>query len=305
MRIDNSRYTAFLANPEKYRLTYEVNLSPKVTPFALDRGGYFHKLNEARNKALSPVDTRQLLMENNASVKAKQSGDALFAAFRRRWDGNPDFKLASADGRPLAEFEFDLPIPGSIHSLIGAMDEIVEFKEELWVGDTKTANNKASETKKTSEFKLSSQPIFYINAARMMGYPVVGMVYRVVTEHTPPQHYVIPVRKSERALQLGLRHIHQVAETIEFYRKQFGTDNPWPHPSQTYPCNYESYGKPACEYAQVCQMRKDEMSEDDLSEFKTREDHLKIMKGREFKNDSSYDIRPAQPSAAIHSQHSD
>jgi hypothetical protein len=275
-----------------------------VTPFALDRGGYFHKLNEARNKALSPQDTKQLLMENNAAPKAKQSGDALFAAFRRRWDGSTDFKLASVDGQPLAEFEFDLPIPGSVHYLIGAVDEIVEYKEELWVGDTKTANNKASEAKKRSEFNLSSQPIFYINAMRMMGYPVVGMVYRVVTEHTPPQHYVVPVKKSERALALGLKHIHQVAETIEFYREKFGVDSPWPHPSQTYPCNYEYNGKVACEYASVCQMRKDEMSPEDLEEFKQREDHLKVMRGREFKNDSKYDIRPDKAAGvAIPSQH--
>ena len=125
MRIDNSRYTAFLANPEKYRLVYEQNLVPAETPFALARGGHFHKLNEARNKSLSPTDTKALVMKNHVGEKARQSGEALFASFKRRYDGNGDFALAYDDGTPLAELEFDLPIPGSDHRILGAIDEVI------------------------------------------------------------------------------------------------------------------------------------------------------------------------------------
>lgn len=285
MRIDNSRYTTFLANAEKYRLTYEQNLVPVQTPFALARGGHFHKLNEARNKSLSPVDTKALLIKNHVEEKARQSGEALFSSFRRRYDGNTDFQLAFDDEKPLAEMEFDLPIPGSQHSIVGAMDEILSYKQELWVGDTKTANAKATQVKKILEFNQSSQPLFYINAARMMGYPVVGMVYRVVTEHNPPNHWVIPVTKSDRKLQLGLFNIHQVASAIEYMRGAFGIDNPWPHSHQSYPCSWESNGKSACEYSSICMRKRSEMDAEDLEGFKQRVDHLDVMKGKEFCNE--------------------
>lgn len=284
MRIDNSRYTQYLSSPERYRLIYELNLSPRVTPFALARGGHFHKLNEIRNKSLSPTDAKSLLLKNRVDEKARLSGDALFQAFRRRYDGNPDFALAFDDGLPLAELEFDLPIPGSPHRIIGAMDEVIQYKSELWTGDTKTANAKATENKKKIEFNFSSQPLFYINAARMMGYPVVGMLYRVVTEHNPPNHWIIPVRKSERQLQIALLSIHQVASQIEYMRAEFGVDNPWPHSYQSYPCSYEYNGKPACEYSSICMKKRSEMDAEDLEDFATRIDHLDVMKGRENNN---------------------
>lgn len=284
MRLDNSRYTAFLANPEKYRLTYEQNLVPVQTPFALARGGHFHKLNEARNKSLSPVDTKALLIKNHVEEKARQSGEALFSSFKRRYDGHGDFALAFDDDKPLAELEFDLPIPRSGHRIVGAIDEVISYKGDLWVGDTKTANAKATEAKKKLEFNLSSQPLFYINAARMMGYPVVGMLYRVVTEHNPPNHWIIPVRKSERQLSVALLSIHQVAEQIEFMRAKFGIDNPWPHSHQSYPCSWESNGKSACEYSSICMRKRSEMDAEDLEAFKTRDDHLHCMQGREFNN---------------------
>lgn len=277
--------TTFLASPERYRLTYELNLVPRITPFALARGSHFHRLNECRNKSLSPVDTKALLIKNHVEEKARLSGEALFSSFKRRYDGSPDFQLAFDDDKPLAEMEFDLPIPGSAHHIVGAMDEILSYKQELWVGDTKTANAKATEAKKKLEFNLSSQPLFYINAARMMGYPVCGMLYRVVTEHNPPNHWIIPVRKSERQLSVALLSIHQVAEQIEFMRRTFGIDNPWPHSHQSYPCSWESNGKSACEYSSICMRKRSEMDAEDLEGFKQRVDHLEVMKGKEFAND--------------------
>ena len=183
MRIDNSRFSQFVASPERYRLIYEKNYAPRETPFALARGSHFHKLNEARNKALSPTDAKALLLKNHVSEKARLSGEALFSSFRRRYDGNSDFALAFDDDKPLAELEFDLAIPGSKHRIIGAIDEVISYKGELYIGDTKTANAKATEAKKKIEFNQSSQPLFYINAGRMLGYPVQGMLYRVVTEY--------------------------------------------------------------------------------------------------------------------------
>lgn len=285
MHIDNSRYTAFLANPERYRLVYEQNIVPKERPFALARGGHFHKLNEARNKGLSPDATKELILKNEVpSPKARQSAEALFAAFKRKYDGNPDFKLAYQDGKPLAEMEFDIQIPGSPHFIIGAIDEVLEYQGALWLGDTKTANAKSSELKKRVEFNMSSQPLFYLNAARLLGLEVEGMLFRVVTEHIPPRNWIIPVRKTDRQLQIGLLNIHQVAEMITTMRRTFGIDEVWPHITQTYPCNYETNGKSACEYADICQRRRVELSDADLEPFTERVDHLDVMKGRETSN---------------------
>jgi hypothetical protein len=105
------------------------------------------------------------------------------------------------------------------------------------------------------------------------------MLYRVVTEHNPPQHWVIPVKKSDRQLAVGLLNIHQVCEQIEMMVKTFGIDNVWPHTYQAYPCSYEYMGKPSCEYANICMKKRSELTEEDLEPFKSRIDHLDVLRG--------------------------
>jgi hypothetical protein len=276
MKIDNSRFTAFWSNPEMYRLIYEQNIVPRVDNFYFGRGKHLHELAEARNKAT--IDAA-MGARNYVSDKSKQVAEALFASFRKRWDGDTSIQLLHDAGRPLAEVEFDLPIPGSSHHIVGRMDEIVQYKGAPWVGDTKTANAKATEGKKRVEFGFGSQPIFYVNAARMLGYPVVGMLYRVVTEHVPPKHWLIESKRTEHQLQQGLVAIHQTAEAIEMFRRTFGVEKPWPHLSHSYPCNYLDWqGKPTCEYASICNRPSYELTEDDLRDFTARIDHLDVMK---------------------------
>lgn len=271
MLIDNSRYTAFVSSPEMYRLIYEQNLVPKEAPFYFGRGIAFHEMNEARNKA---VVRAQMMAQQTISIKSKSTAAAMFAAFRKRWDGDPSVQLLHENNVPLAEVSFNLPIPGSTHHIVGRFDEIVQYKEKPWVGDTKTANAKATEAKKRVEFGFASQPLFYINAARMLGYPVVGMLYRVVTEHVPPKHWVIESKRTDTQLANGLRSIHQVAEMIQMMKRTFGVDKPWPHP-YSYPCSWLTWdGQPTCEYAGICQRPTSDLTEDDLANFTTRIDHL-------------------------------
>lgn len=280
MKLDNSRYTAWWASPELYRLTYEVNLVPKVLPYYFGRGIHLHELNEARNKATMALENLSNEPQR-MSDKSKQVGAALFEAFKRRWDGDLSFQLMHDGGVPLAELEFNIEIPGSPHGIVGKIDEILLYKGEPWIGDVKTANVKTTESKKRVEFGYASQPLFYINAARMMGYPVKGMVYRVVTEHTPPKHYVIETKRTEYQLKQHLRSVHQTAETILMYRKTFGIDKPWPH-LNPYPCSYTNFdGSAACEYSGICQRPTSELSEDELAMFTTRIDHLKTLREAE------------------------
>ncbi len=277
MKLDNSRYSAWWSSPELYRLQYEVNLVPAVLPYYFGRGIHLHELNEARNKATMSLKNLKTDPQK-MSDKSKQVGDALFQAFKRRWDGDLTFQLMHENGQPLAEIEFDVEIPGSPHSIVGKIDEILLYKSDPWVGDLKSANAKTTEVKKRIEFGYASQPLFYINAARMMGYPVKGMVYRVVTEHTPPKHWVIESKRTEYQLAQHLRSVHQTAETILMYRKTFGIDKPWPH-LYPYPCNYSNFdGSPACEYHSICGRPTSELSDEDLASFTTRIDHLHNMR---------------------------
>jgi hypothetical protein len=273
VRIDNSRFSAFWSNPELYRLIYEQNIAPKIPNYYFGRGIRLHELAESRNKVTKAV------MSVKVSDKSAKMAEALFAAFKRRWDGDHTIQLMYDDGKPLAELEFDVPIPGSSHSIVGRMDEIVQYKDEPWIGDIKTANAKSSEPKKRIEFGYSSQPIFYINAARMLGYPVRGMLYRVVTEHTPPKHWLIESKRTESQLAQGLIMIHQTAEAIQMMKKTFGVDKPWPH-LWNYPCNYPDWqGNPTCEYAGICNRPSYDLTEEDLKEFTTRVEHLDLLKG--------------------------
>jgi hypothetical protein len=286
VRIDNSRYSAFTSNPEMYRLVYEKNYVPVTQSYYFGRGIHLHQLNEARNKATVSMKNLKSV-DQKISSKSKQMGEALFAAYAKRWNGDKTFLLLHDAGVPLAEVEFDLPIPGSPHRIVGKMDEIVQYNGDPWVGDIKTANAKASEAKKKIEFGFASQPIFYINAARMLGYPVKGMVYRVVTEHTPPKHWVIESKRTDYQLAQGLISIHQIAETIQMYKKTFGIEKPWPH-LWPYPCNYPQYdGSPTCEYAGICNRPSYDLTEEDLEQFTIRIDHLDVMRKQENDNGPS------------------
>jgi hypothetical protein len=255
-------------------LTYEKNIVPVTVPYYFGRGIHLHELNEKRNKATVSLENLKAAPQK-ISDKSTQVGDALFHAFKQRWDGDKTFMLMFDEGQPLAEIEFDVEIPGSPHSIVGKIDEIVMYKGKPWVGDLKSANQKASEVKKRIEFGYASQPLFYINAARAMGYPVEGMVYRVVTEHAPPKHWVIESKRTAYQLQQAYAMIHQTCETILMYRRTFGIERPWPH-LWTYPCNYPDFkGNPTCEYHSICNRPSVELTEEDLEHFTTRIDHLK------------------------------
>jgi hypothetical protein len=277
MRIDNSRYTSFWANPELYRLTYEKNIVPIVVPYYFGRGILMHELNEARNKATMSMKNLKAVPQR-LSDKSKTMGEALFAAYKKRWDGDHTIQLMHDGERPLAEVGFDLEIPGSPHRIVGRFDEIVYYKDAAWVGDTKTANAKTTEAKKKIEFGFASQPLFYINAARMLGYAVKGMLYRVVTEHVPPKHWVIESKRTDYQLAQHLVSVHQTAEAILMFRKTFGVDKPWPH-LNPYPCNYTDWqGNPTCEYSSICNRPSYDLSEEDLANFTQRVDHLGLEK---------------------------
>src|SRR5882757_5427522 len=276
VRISNSEYTAFLNNQERYRLMYKAPLGDKKTgispaqrSFWLDRGSAFHLLAEGHNKGWSFDVVAAKIKEQGMDAKAVANAGALFQSFRQRYSSDERFKIQKwDDGNVASEIEFEAKIPGSPHSLIGKMDELIEYDGGMWVGDYKTANAKATENKKRIEFEDSSQSDFYINAMRLLGRPVKGMLYRVVTEHNPPQHYVIPVTRSDSRLDVSLLNIHQVAEMITMMMDTFGIDKPWPHPGSSFPCNWRGInGRSNCEFETLCRRPSSELTQADLDQF--------------------------------------
>jgi len=298
MNIDNSRYEAFVKNPEKYRLTYEAHhkpqqeqeekntlksggtgFVPRNTPAPLADGSAMHMYIEGWNKKWTPAQIKNAEEESGIAKPHLLIGKALAQSFINRYQNDDRFKLTTtATGEVFAEQEFRVQIPGSPHFLMGKIDELIEFEGKRWIGDYKSANAKATENRKKIEYEFSSQPLFYLNAVRLLELPpVVGMLYRVITKHNPPHHYIIPVKRSVNRLDIALLNIHQVAEQIEMMRRTFGVDVPWPHNYYHYPCNYSDYaGNPTCEYASVCQRPTSELAEVDIEQFKPREDHLEI-----------------------------
>lgn len=286
MKISNSEYTAFLNNPERYRLMYKAplgdkktGLSPTQRSFWLDRGSAFHLLMEGYNKKWSQDEINAKVKESNFDAKSFLNGSALQASFLARYKNDSRFEIQEWSSDTVAsEIEFEAPIPGSPHSLIGKMDELVSFEGVLWVGDYKTANAKATENKKRIEFEDSSQSDFYINAMRLLNRPVKGMLYRVVTEHVPSQHYVIPITRSESRLDVSLLSIHQVCEIIKMMLDTFGIDKPWPHPGSSFPCNWRGInGKSMCEFETLCRRPTSELTQADLEQFVPNRPHLTLM----------------------------
>lgn len=257
----------------------KTGISPAQRSFWLDRGSVFHLLMEAHNKDWSKEKIDAKLKEGQFDAKACANGSALFASFKQRYQSDSRFIIQQwNDGNVAAEIEFKAKIPGSPHSLIGKMDELIEYDGGLWVGDYKTANAKATENKKRIEFEDSSQSDFYINAMRLLGRPVKGMLYRVVTEHIPSQHYVIPIVRSESRLDVSLLSIHQVCEMITMMIDTFGIDKPWPHPGSSFPCNWRGInGKSMCEFETLCRRPASELTQADLEQFVPNRPHLALM----------------------------
>jgi|SRR5882762_4655561 len=256
----------------------KTGISPAQRSFWLDRGSVFHLLMEAHNKGWSKEQTDAKLKEGQFDAKATQNGNALYLSFTQRYRNDDRFRIQQWEESVASEIEFEAKIPGSPHSLIGKMDELIEYEGDIWVGDYKTANAKATENKKRIEFEDSSQSDFYINAMRLLGRPVKGMLYRVVTEHNPPQHYVIPVTRSDSRLDVSLLNIHQVGEMITIMLDTFGNDRPWPHPGSSFPCNWRGInGKSMCEFETLCRRPSSELTQTDLEQFVPNRPHLALM----------------------------
>jgi hypothetical protein len=279
MILDQTRYEAFWKNPEKYRLTYEVNLVPRALSYGLARGIALHTIAEEaaagrsradidavlKGDALTSRGTRLDVIDSRAVSKAW----ALWDEYERRYPLGWAELLAS-------EQEFVYPIPGSPHSMAGRIDQVLRLNDgELWVADLKTSNDKARYDRLVEDWHGKPQAGFNIIGARTLGFDVQGMLVHVLVERIPPVIWELRVRRSEHALKLLELNVHQTAETIELYRSTFGIDQPWPHLPYSWPCSAGGAGN--CEYEGICGIPTAALTESQLDSFKRREEHLGII----------------------------
>lgn len=268
MIIDQTRYDAFWRNPEKYRLNYEVNLVPVKMGYGLERGSAFHLIAEGKRLGLTDAEIKIKIEEAGISGKPASMAWVMYAEYERRYPANLIPVIA-------VEQEFIFPIPGSPHSMAGRIDQIIEHKGTVKVGELKTANARAQYDRILGDWHEKKQADFEIIGARHLGYGDIDTVLvRIVVEKTPVDVWEVETKRSEQRLNLTMLNVHQTCETIEMYRRTFGTDHPWPHINLNYPCN-----KPGtCEMERICMQTSSTLGADDLEGYRTREEHLECLR---------------------------
>ena len=245
MKLDFSRYAAYVSNPERYRLRYVLNLVPEndsvptFMNYGRRRGTCTHELLDARAIGTDPE-----------TLRPKYPADLFDRCL----------KLAAVLPADLGEVlvserEFDIPIfEGSRHSLIGRIDRIYRKDGKPVVRDFKTAKKR---TKKElgqylGELTTSFQVPFYLAAAKSMGYETDEFVFDVlIDEKDNPEHLAWPVKMGPAAVERCLRHVRSACIAIEGLLQNPGADYPWPH-SNAWPCCGDRF---MCGYGEICGRR--------------------------------------------------
>lgn len=241
LKISFSKYSAFLQNPERFRLYYMLGLSPEGadTPsnfnYGRRRGSCFHAIQEARAKGV-----------RDSVITEHKFDQALYERCVKLVEAVPGF------GNVLvSEKEFELPIGDGKHSITGRIDHIVDDAGVIRVGDFKT-------TKKRTKFEMqqyfgdlvtSSQSHFYVFAAAALGYETDQFLYHVcIDEKDKPKHIPLDVRVTKLEVTRTMRHVYAACEAIEGLIERVGIDNPWPH-SNHFPCAGDRF---FCGYSAIC-----------------------------------------------------
>lgn len=241
MKISYSKYTAYLANPERFRLHYMLGLTPDGddTPSRMNlgrrRGKCFHAMYEGTEKAKLTKEFGKELFERCADMRSVV----------------PD--LGKLDW---VEREFCTPILDGKHSINGRIDHrFFNYEGVQSLGDFKTT--KGTRTKKEvtdyfGELSTSAQSHFYLRAAREFGEAIDRFTFHVVfdkkdKEHAPtyaPVNLIIGPAEVDRTMSM----VYAACESIEFMENEYGTEKPWPH-SNNWPCCSD---RSFCGYQAIC-----------------------------------------------------
>ena len=237
MKIDASRFSMFWANPERYRLREIWKLTPKepsmdsfagLLSFGRRRGTCFHELMDADYRGILEPQAVQDLIDGDFEEKAIATGLRMKAAVKTRYFNETYLAHESL---------FEYQIPGSPHIMTGRIDHILSDEDGPVIGDWKGSNSptKKEMQKKIETYKNSAQVDFYLIGATTLGFNTGRFLYRVLENvpRRPPKiaHVKIHEAWTERTgLQLDRfsQYVHVTCEMIEFLKRTFGVENPWP-----------------------------------------------------------------------------
>lgn len=276
MKIDQTRYKAWWESPEKYRIMYGLDIVPAKKSFYLDRGIAFHTYIDLATNTMCDTEpwAREVLTgavkyqgkTYEVDSKAMESGIYLAQVFL---GGNQLGKYEILG----SEQEFDVPIVGSSHSLVGRLDQVIELDGKQWILEFKTATAKQSFAKKEKEWETDVQAGFELLGAESLGYQVEGVLVQFVVDSVPPKVWApLEIKRSKGELERLKLTVHQTCETIEMYRESFGLVQPWPH-LDNWKCN-GGY----CEVASIC--KREGVCLDNVGTgWIKRQEHLEILQG--------------------------
>jgi hypothetical protein len=249
MKLDFSRYSAYVQNPERYRLRYVLNLAPEndnvptFMNYGRRRGTCTHEILDARATG-----------GNLDALRGKFPGE-LFDRCLKLADKMPDLGPFM-----VSEKEFDIPIfaasgnlPASKHSTIGRIDHVF-MRDRYVVGDFKTCKKRTKKeaSQYLGELSTSFQVPFYLHAAKSMGYETDTFIFHVlIDEKDNPDYLELPVIMGPAEVERRLRHVRAACYAIEGLLRDIGSDYPWPH-SNAWPCCGD---KLFCGYGEICGMR--------------------------------------------------
>jgi hypothetical protein len=240
VQISYSRYTAFLTNPEKFRLYYILGLTPEddETPNRMNlgrrRGRCFHEMYEGI--------AREELVKTYGLELVKRVEEMRAVV--------PDLGTLSH-----VEESFELPILDGKHSIIGRMDHAFSVDENFRLGDfksTRGTRTKKELTEYLGTLETSAQSHFYLYAARALGFPTELFTYHVVLDKKDKEHKptYIPLDLQpigEAQLQRTMAEVYAACESITHLRS-YGEEKPWPH-SNNWPCCGDRF---FCGYTELC-----------------------------------------------------
>ena len=247
MRISYSRYTAFLQNPERYRLSYGLGLTPEGddTPTRMNlgrrRGSCFHALYEAK---AGDYETERAVIAAKFGLDLVARCESMMAV------------VPNLGPLEFVEQEFEVPIGDGKHSIHGFIDHaFVNADGNFSLGDFKTT--KGNRTKKElSEYlsghEVSPQSHFYLKAAAALGKPTNLFTFHVVLDRkdkdSEPRYIPLDLHIGPAEVERTMASVYAAAEGIEFYTNVIGVEKPWPH-SVHWPCSGDKF---FCGFQNLC-----------------------------------------------------
>lgn len=244
MKISYSRFSAFLQNPERYRMHYVLGLKtvsddiPSVFNYGRRRGSCVHAIHEARAKGLRDSEITKHLFPQEMYERCVRMVEIV-----------PTMELLPG----VCETAFTCGIGNGTHQIEGRIDHAFRESGEIWLGDLKSTKGKTKKEmrKYFGELDTSPQAHFYLYAAALLGFGTDKLRYHVIVDNgkEAPDYVPVDVRFGPSAVDRKMKGVQAACEGILGYLSKIGEDKPWPH-SNIWPCNGD---RAFCGFAEICE----------------------------------------------------